>query len=112
MNKIVLRLWLLLITNSLLADCKIMTSPINLSKMTFVDSGYYLAVVPIVSSKTYKYTSFFNAYQDFDMSVRKYINQTICIKNKYNGVVNYKIQWQQTDKTYNFTATFDLFVNK
>ena len=94
------------------AECKIMTSPIDLSKMTFGDSSYYLSIVPIVAGKTYKYTSFFDAYQEFDASARKYIKKNVCTKNKWDGVVNYKIQWQQTDKMYNFTATYDAFGNK
>ncbi len=98
--------------NSFAQECKIMTSLIDLSKMTFGYSSYYIQTVPIVTGKTYKYTSFFDAYQDFDTSAKQSIRDSACKKNKWDGVVNYNIQWQQTDKMYNFTATFDAYSNK
>ncbi len=110
--KLLLTLSIILGTNSFAKDCKIMTSPIDLSNMNFGYSSYYISTVPIVTGKTYKYTSFFDAYQDFDKTTKKWIKDNACTKNKWDGVANYKIQWQQTDKMYNFTATYDTFGNK
>lgn len=116
MKKISLKLLMLALimhSSSVFAqDCKIMTSPIDLSKMDFGYSNYYLSIVPIVESKTFTYKSFFDAYQEFDASAKKWIRDNVCTKNKWDGVTNYKIQWQQTDKMYNFTATYDAFANK
>ncbi|QOP45660.1 hypothetical protein [Sulfurimonas paralvinellae] len=99
-------------TNSFAKDCNIMTSPIDLSRMTFAGSSYYLQTIPIVAGKTFKYTSFFDAYQEFEKNTRKWFKDTICKEKGLDGVANYKIQWQQTDKMYYFTATFDAYENK
>jgi len=110
--KILIAILIVTGTNSFAKDCKIMTSPINLSKMTFAGSSYYLQTTPIVAGKTFKYTSFFDAYQEFENNTRKWFKDTICKEKGLDGVANYKIQWQQTDKAYNFTATFDAYENK
>jgi len=99
-------------TNTLAKECTIMTSPIDLTKMNFGYASYYISTVPIVTSETFKYTSFFDAYQDFESLAKNWIKDNACEKNKWDGVTNYKIQWQQTDKQYNFTASFDAFSYK
>lgn len=110
--KILIALSIIFGVNSFAKECTIMTSPIDLSKMDFGYSSYYIQTVPIVTSKTFKYTSFFDAYQDFDKNAKKAIRESACKKNKWDGVSNYKIIWQQTDKMYNFTATFDAYSNQ
>jgi hypothetical protein len=99
-------------TNSFAKECNIMTSPIDLSTMKFAGSSYYLQTVPIVTAKTFKYTSFFDAYQEFEKNARQWFKDVVCKEKGLDGVANYKIQWQQTDKMYNFTATFDAYENK
>lgn len=101
-----------LATQSAASECKIITSPIDLDTMTFGYSNWNAQTTPIVTTTDFKYTSFVDAYKEFDDSLRAYIRETVCTKNKWDGVANYKIQWQQTDKTYNFTATYDAFSNK
>jgi len=110
--KILIAMLIVIGTNSFAKDCTIMTSPINLSKMTFAGSSYYLQTIAIVTGRTLKYTSFFDAYQEFENNTRNWFKDTICKEKGLDGVANYKIQWQQTDKAYNFTATFDAYENK
>lgn len=99
-------------TQSMAAECKIITSPLDMATMSFGYSNWNARTTPIVTSSDFKYTSFVDAYQEFDDSIRHYLRDTVCKKNKWDGVANYKIQWQQTDKAYNFTATYDTFSNK
>lgn len=99
-------------TQSVATECKIITSPLDMTTMNFGYSTWNAQTTPIVTSSTYKYTSFVDAYKEFDNSLRAYLKETVCEKNKWDGVANYKIQWQQTDKSYNFTATYDTFSNK
>ena len=98
--------------NTFANDCKIMTSPIDLTKMRLGYTNWRARTLPIVSTKDYKYTSFIDAYSDFDESTVKYIKEIVCKKNKWDGVENYQIEWQQTKDTYNFVATYDVFANK
>lgn len=93
-------------------ECKIITSPLDLNNMSFGYSSWQGQTQPIVNGETFKYTGFLTAYQDFDKYVNKQIQDIVCKKNGWNGVVNYKIQWQQTDKMYNFIATYDTFSYK
>jgi len=102
----------LIVGMSYASECQIMTSPINLNKMVFGDSSWYAVTIPIVEPKTYKYTSFVDAYDRFDRKARNVIKEVICKKNKWDGVVNYKVKWQQTKNTYIFVATFDAFAKK
>jgi len=93
-------------------DCQIITSPLDVKEMRFGYSNWNAMTIPIVTTKDFKYTSFVDAYSEFDTSTRKYIKETVCKKQKWDGVTNYKIEWQETDKKYNFIATFDTFANK
>jgi hypothetical protein len=99
-------------TQSVATECKIITSPFDSSTMTFGYSNWNAQTIPIITSSDFKYTSFVDAYKEFDSSLRSYLKETVCKKNKWDGVANYKIQWQQTEKTYNFTASYDTFSNK
>jgi len=104
---------LLLTINFLFAaECKLMTSQLNLNNMELGYSSWYGRTIPIVTSETYKYTDFLTAYSEFDVYVRDKIREDVCKKNGWNGVANFKITWQQTKDTYNLIATFDAFAYK
>ena len=101
-----------IITLSFTKDCHIMNSPIDLNKMNFGYQNWHSRVVPIVGGKDFKYTSFSDAYKEYEKSVYDSIKESVCKNNGWDGVVSYKIDWQQTDKTYNFIATYDTFQYK
>jgi len=103
---------LLLSTSIHAQECTIMTSPIDLSKMRFGYSSWYVQTAPIVSGKDFKFTSFVDAYSDFDKKFTQYIQETVCEKGKWDGVANYKITWQQTKNSYNFVGTYDAYSNQ
>ena len=92
-------------------ECAIFTSPIDFSVMRGGYSTWYTDTELIVDLKKKKnsYKSFGQAYKEFDEHVRKEIKEIICEKQKWSGAANYKIAWQQTERTYQFTATFDTF---
>ena len=94
------------------AECKIMTSPLDMKTMRLGYTNWQTQVTPIVNTTTFKYKSFVDAYSEFDASVSKSIKKTVCKKNGWSGVANYKIEWQQTDKTYIFVATYDAYADK
>ena len=94
-------------------ECAIFTSPVDFSVMRGGYSTWYTSTQPIVNiKKNYKFTSFGDAYKEFDEHVRKEIKEIICEKQKWSGAANYKIVWQQTERSYQFTATFDTFAYK
>lgn len=103
---------LTLTTQSIASECKIMTSQLDHAKMNFEYSNWYARSIDIINATNFKLVSFSNAYQMFDASLRSYVKESICTNERVDGVANYKIQWQQTDKAYNFTATYDVFSNK
>lgn len=111
MKKILLTLCFL-VSFSFASDCQIITSPLDTKSMTFGYSNWQGLIVPIVDGETFKYTDFLTAYERFDNSVRQNIKEAVCKKSGWDGVVNYKIQWQQTDKKYNMIATYDAFAYK
>ena len=93
-------------------ECKIMTSPLDTKTMRLGYTNWQTQVTPIVNTKDFKYKSFVDAYSEFDASVSKSVKETVCKKNGWTGVANYKIEWQQTDKTYIFVATYDAYADK
>lgn len=97
---------------SFASDCKIMTSPIDLSTMRLGYTNWYAQTRPIVEGKTFKYVGFTDAYSEFDEKFTKIIKEKVCKENKWAGVANYKIEWQQTKDAYNFVGTYDTFGNK
>jgi|GEM_PF-1873678 len=99
-------------TQSVASECKIITSPLDMPTMTFVYSNWYAQSTPTITASDYQYTSFVDAYKEFDEKLRNHIKETVCKKNHFDGVANYKIQWQQTEKVYDFTATYDVFSDK
>jgi len=99
-------------TQSMAKECQIRTSPLDSKTMTFAYSNWNARTIPIITTTDFEYTSFVNAYKEFDESLRRYLRETVCKKNKHSGVANYKVEWQQTDKAYNFTASFDVFSQK
>jgi len=114
MKRIVLSFSVILVLsqNMFANNCKIMTSPLDLSQMNFGYTNWYSSTVPIVATKTFKYTSFIDAYNNFDKDFTELIKKDVCKKNKWAGVANYKIQWQQTKNTYIFVGTYDVFDDK
>ena len=117
MNKLVVNSMLVLLgVGSLFgADvtCKMMTSPLDVKTMRLGYTNWQTQVIPIVDiNDNFKYKSFVDAYSEFDTSVTKSIKETVCKKNGWNGVANYKIEWQQTEKTYVFVATYDAYADK
>ncbi len=94
------------------AECSIMTSPLDPASMRLGYAGWNARTVPIVNTKTFEYTALIDAYKEFDQSIIAHIKESICKKNKWNGVANYKITWQETDKLYHFIATYDAYAVK
>lgn len=111
MKKIILGL-ICLVSFSFAEKCEIMTSPIDLNKMRVGFSTWQGQTIPIVDGKTFKYTDFLDAYSEFYNNMEKKANETICKKNGWDGIANFKIEWQQTDKIYNFILTGDVFTYK
>ena len=112
MRKIVLVSLMLWSTILLGKDCEIISSQLEANKIHVGGTTWRGQTMPIVNSTDYKYTPFLDAYSGFDSEVRKNIQESTCKKNGWNGVQNYKITWQITDKIYNFIATYDYFEYK
>ena len=93
-------------------DCLIVTSSKINKQVNLGGSSWNVRTTAIVSGKDYKYTSFADAYSDADKEIKAYIKENICKKNGWNGVLNYELKWQVTEKTYNFVATYDYFEYK
>jgi len=99
---------LILGLNINLLACEIMSSQVDKKMLKEIRSSWQGQTIPIVDSKTYKYTSFLTAYQSFDEDMRKSFKDTVCKKNGWSGVSNYKVTWDIGDKTYTFIATYDM----
>jgi len=93
-------------------ECKIMTSPLDIPTMRLGYTNWHSQTVPLYVLKTDKYTTFGEAYQDFDESITEQIKTTVCTKQKWDGVANYKIEWQTTKDSHFFIATYDVYANK
>ena len=90
-------------------ECKMLTSPPNYSTMKpVVAEGYYMTT-PTIQPKTFKYTSFMDAYKLFYSSLQTEIHKKCKKYKKLKGVVNLKIQHSVSKNWYNFIATYDVY---
>ncbi|XOB63892.1 hypothetical protein ACMC5R_07275 [Deferribacteres bacterium DY0037] len=89
----------------------IITSQPNYSKMKLLTYSIKYSQVPIVDPKTFKYISFVEAYNDFFMDIKNELDRE---SNQYemDGVCNFEIKFDVTDKTYFFSASYDYFKYK
>lgn len=90
--------------------CKILTSQPNHNTMVLVANDSFAAGIPMVDGKTHKFKGFAAAYKDFDSACQKYIREQ-CEKDRFRGVVNYRINYTISAKMYYFSAQFDYFKN-
>lgn len=86
----------------------VLTSQPDYNVMALVTSNYTLYQSPIVEPKTFKYTSYFDAYGKFDKYVMDSIKNAANQSN-YDGVCNYQTKVIITDKMYYFEATYDFW---
>jgi len=89
-------------------QCNMFTSPPDYKTMTLIVGDGVWQNIPIVDGKTYKYTGFTDAYNEFYSNVKKEI-QDGCNKIDTKGVVNLKINFTTTDKQYLFSAQYDYY---
>lgn len=94
--------------SSLTAGCEILTSPVDRSLLKETRASWQGQRVPIYVLKTKKYTDFLTAYKEFNADMTKMFKDSLCKKNGWSGVANYKIEWDIGDKQYNFIATYDM----
>jgi len=89
----------------------IITSQPDYSKMQLLAFGFQYGHTQIVNPKTFEYVGFVKAYDDFLESIRKKLDAE---SNQYemDGVCNFDVKFNVTDKTYYFSASYDYFKYK
>lgn len=89
-------------------QCNMFTSQPDYKTMTLMVGDGVWQNIAIVDGKTFKYTSFADAYEEFYSNVQKSIQKN-CDRYDTKGVVNLKINFATTDKQYLFSAQYDYY---